>query len=275
MLISSVSILRPWCDERSAVIWLWDIHSLRSTGRIICLSMKTKGYHITCMYDNYVVVSYIHLSLMPCIRTRLWRVWSDQSDRWLGIICPYSIWYGLHPLEYHICYDTDAMVSITPSSDHRGTTCPYDCRSVDWGNADTDGEHSHMPPKFYIGLTGSWCLFRLLSYVSHRIPWFGIPLSSVSVIIPWVFKHRDVNMLVSSVSILRPWCDETVLYRHTVMSRFNQLSRLLIMLCIHLLQTLYSFVRVYVYYTFVYMRIYIYVYMYVCVYWLQWLLIPL
>ena len=50
---------------------------------------------------------------------------------------------------------------------------------------------------------------RLLSSVSHGIvPWYGIPLSSVSVIIPWVFKHRDVNMLVSSVSILRPWCDE-------------------------------------------------------------------
>ena len=49
------------------------------------------------------------------------------------------------------------------------------------------------------------------------------------------------------------------------MSRFNQLTRLLIMLCIQLLQTLYAFVCVYVYFTFVYMRIYIYICVCVCI----------
>ena len=49
------------------------------------------------------------------------------------------------------------------------------------------------------------------------------------------------------------------------MFAYNQLTRLLIMLCIQLLKTLYAFMCVYVYFTFVYMRIYIYICVCVCV----------
>ena len=198
-----------------------------------------------CIRSQYKVVTSVKWPIRPLTGNYMslqYMVW--VTSPWVS----YLLWYWCHGLGDY--------PQPRPSGDYVPLRLP-----LSWL-----GEHRHehiCPPYLYIGLTGSWC------FDYYHI---GIPLSSVSVIIPWVFKHRDVNMLVSSVSILRPWCDETVLYRHTVMSRFNQLTRLLITLCIQLLQTLYSFVREYVYYTFFYMCMYIYIYIYiymcVCVNWL-------
>ena len=104
---------------------------------------------LPAMYDSYVVII-SHLSLMPCIRTRLWRVWSDRSDRCLGIICPYSIWHGLHPLEYQAGI---LVIILMPWSrlptcpDHRGTTCLPLRLPQRWLG---DRRHEHICPSIYI-----------------------------------------------------------------------------------------------------------------------------
>ena len=137
-----------------------------------------------------------------------------------------------------------------------GVVIPYpnDCCQAGWGNTDMN---AYAPPNHILGWRETDVYF--LSFVRQGLPWLpGIPLS---VIIPWIFKHHDVNMLISSVSILWPWWDYTVLYRHIVMSRFNQLTRLLI----KLFELIYAFICICVYYTFLYIRIYVYIYIYVCI----------
>ena len=69
MLVSFVNILRPWCDEWSTVIHMALGHTLRFNWKNY-MSLKTKGYHITCNYTT--IICECHNTMTEYLNTIMW-----------------------------------------------------------------------------------------------------------------------------------------------------------------------------------------------------------
>ena len=95
MLVSFVNILRPWCDEWSTVIHMALGHTLRFNWKNY-MSLKTKGYHITCNEVwQLCTISVLHFVFpQSCLRgmffptillgshVSLYRHWTRVTSQW-------------------------------------------------------------------------------------------------------------------------------------------------------------------------------------------------